>query len=58
MTNLLVMETESLRSVIMVSAVAVGALVANLYDAQPLIASSGPDVGVTPELTGLLVSVT
>ncbi len=52
------METESLRSVIMVSAVAVGALVANLYDAQPLIASSGPDVGVTPELTGLLVSVT
>jgi len=32
--------------------------VANLYDAQPLIASSGPDVGVTPELTGLLVSVT
>jgi len=55
-TNPLAMETESPRSVITVSAVA--ALVANLYDAQPLIASIGPDVGMTPELAGSLVSVT
>jgi predicted MFS family arabinose efflux permease len=39
-------------------ALATGALVANLYYAQPLIAVIGPDIGVRPELAGAVVSVT
>ncbi len=43
---------------IAVLAIATGALVANLYYAQPLIASIGPEIGVSPELAGSVVSVT
>ncbi len=39
-------------------AVATGALVANLYYAQPLTAVIGPAVGTTPELAGAVVSIT
>ena len=39
-------------------AVAVGALVANLYYAQPLIALIAPEIGIRPDLAGILVSVT
>ena len=39
-------------------AFAAGALVANLYYAQPLIASIGPEIGVSPELAGSIVSIT
>lgn len=39
-------------------AVAAGALVANLYYAQPLVASIAPEIGVGPDLAGSLVSVT
>jgi predicted MFS family arabinose efflux permease len=35
----------------------IAALVANLYYAQPLVASIAPAIGVTPELAGSLVSV-
>ena len=38
-------------------AVATGALVANLYYAQPLIASIGPEIGITPDLGGSVVSL-
>lgn len=41
-----------------VLAVATGALVANLYYAQPLVAAIGPEIGVSPDLAGSLVSVT
>jgi predicted MFS family arabinose efflux permease len=41
-----------------VIAVATGALVANLYYAQPLIASIGPELHIAPELAGALVSIT
>ncbi len=34
----------------------IAALVANLYYAQPLISSIGPDIGVSPELAGSIVS--
>jgi predicted MFS family arabinose efflux permease len=43
---------------IAVLAVATGALVANLYYAQPLIASIGREIGVSPDLSGAVVSVT
>ena len=39
-------------------AVAVGALVANLYYAQPLIALIAPEIGIRLDLAGALVSVT
>jgi predicted MFS family arabinose efflux permease len=39
-------------------AAATGAFAANLYYAQPLIASIAPDIGVGPGLAGTLVSVT
>jgi len=39
-------------------AVATGVLVANLYYAQPLIASIGPELHIPPQLAGTLVSVT
>ena len=41
-----------------VLALATGALVANLYYAQPLIALIGPELGIRPDLAGTLVSVT
>ena len=34
----------------------IASLVANLYYAQPLISSIGPDIGVSPELAGSIVS--
>ena len=39
-------------------AIATGALAANLYYAQPLIAFIGPELGIPPSLAGALVSVT
>jgi len=39
-------------------AVATGALVANLYYAQPLLAQIGPEIGISPELAGAIVSAT
>lgn len=41
-----------------VIAVATGVLVANLYYAQPLLASIGPELHIPPSLAGTLVSVT
>jgi predicted MFS family arabinose efflux permease len=41
-----------------VIAVAIGTLVANLYYAQPLIGAIGPEIGVSPDLAGSMVSVT
>lgn len=38
--------------------IAVGALVANLYYAQPLVSKIGPELGISPELAGSIVSVT
>ena len=43
---------------ITVLAVATGALVANLYYAQPLVRSIGPAIGIDPALAGSVVSVT
>lgn len=51
-------ETGPSPALITVLATATGALVANLYYAQPLIASIGPDIGVSPDLAGSVVSVT
>lgn len=45
-------------SMITLFAVATGALVANLYYAQPLVAAIGPEIGISPELAGSVVSVT
>jgi Arabinose efflux permease len=38
-------------------AIATGALVANLYYAQPLVASIAPEIGIRPDLAGSIVSV-
>jgi predicted MFS family arabinose efflux permease len=38
--------------------ISVGALVANLYYAQPLIAHIAPEIGVSPGIAGSIVSVT
>lgn len=38
--------------------IAVGALVANLYYAQPLVALIAPEIGISPDLAGSVVSVT
>lgn len=38
-------------------AIAVGVLVANLYYAQPLVAAIAPEIGVSPDLAGTVVSV-
>lgn len=46
------------QALITVVAISVGALVANLYYAQPLIASIGASIGVGTALSGSLVSVT
>ena len=45
-------------ALIPILAVATGALVANLYYAQPLIAAIGPEIGISPELGGAIVSIT
>jgi len=45
-------------SLITVISIATGALVANLYYAQPLIAAIAPELGVSPDLAGAIVSVT
>ncbi|MBS0235531.1 MAG: MFS transporter [Proteobacteria bacterium] len=45
-------------ALVTVFAIATGALVANLYYAQPLIASIGQEVGIKPDLAGSVVSVT
>lgn len=46
------------RALITALSIATGALVANLYYAQPLVATIGPEIGVTPDLAGSVVSVT
>jgi len=46
------------RLLLAVIGIATGALAANLYYAQPLIAQIGPEVGIRPGLGGMLVSVT
>jgi predicted MFS family arabinose efflux permease len=43
---------------ITVLAIATGALVANMYYAQPIIGTIGPAIGVTPELAGSITSLT
>ncbi len=45
-------------ALIAVLAIATGALVANLYYAQPLIRSIGPEIGVSPDLAGSVTSIT
>lgn len=45
-------------ALILVLAFATGALVANLYYAQPLIAAIGPDLGLRPAMAGAVVSAT
>ncbi len=38
--------------------IGVGVLVADLYYAQPLVASIAPEIGVSPDLAGPIVSAT
>jgi predicted MFS family arabinose efflux permease len=45
-------------ALVTVIAVATGALVANLFYAQPLIASIAPEIGISPDLAGSVVSIT
>jgi predicted MFS family arabinose efflux permease len=45
-------------ALITVLSIATGALIANLYYAQPLVASIGPEIGIDPGLAGSVVSVT
>ncbi len=42
----------------MLISIAIGALVANLYYAQPLVALVAPEIGISPDLAGSIVSVT
>lgn len=51
-------EGEPSSALILVLAFATGALVANLYYAQPLIASIAPDLGLQPAMAGAVVSAT
>lgn len=46
------------RSLILLMAVATGALVANLYYAQPLIGMIAPQLAIGPRLAGAIVGVT
>jgi predicted MFS family arabinose efflux permease len=46
------------QTLIAVAAVSVGALVANIYYAQPIIGAIGEDLGVAPALSGALVGMT
>ncbi len=45
-------------SLVVVLTVAAGALIANLYYAQPLVAAIGPAVGISRDLAGSIVSMT
>ena len=45
-------------ALLVVIAIATGALAANLYYAQPLIAHIAPEIGIRPDLAGTVVSVT
>ena len=45
-------------ALVAVFALAAGALVANLYYAQPLVASIGPELGISADLAGSVVSIT
>ena len=45
-------------ALVAIFALAAGALVANLYYAQPLVASIGPELGISADLAGSVVSVT
>jgi predicted MFS family arabinose efflux permease len=45
-------------ALVLLFAVATGALVANIYYAQPLVAFIGPELGISPDLAGSIVSVT
>jgi predicted MFS family arabinose efflux permease len=45
-------------ALVTVIAVATGALVANLFYAQPLIASIAPEIGISADLAGSVVSIT
>ncbi|MDQ0395511.1 MFS transporter [Labrys monachus] len=45
-------------ALVTVISIATGALVANLYYAQPLIASIAPEIGIRPDLAGSVVGVT
>lgn len=45
-------------ALVTVLAIATGALIANLYYAQPLVASIGPEIGIGPDIAGSVVSVT
>ncbi len=46
------------RSIVVLLAVAIGVLVANLYYAQPLVAIIAPALGIAPEVAGLVVTFT
>jgi len=45
-------------ALISIVALATGSLVANLYYAQPLVASIAPEIGIKPDIAGSVVSVT
>jgi len=47
-----------LSALVTVLAIATGLLAANLYYAQPLIGEIGPEIGISPDLSGSLVSIT
>lgn len=52
------LETGPSSALITLVAISTGALVANLYYAQPLIASIAPEIGIAPDLAGSVVSIT
>lgn len=56
-TQQAVVAPSSLAALLTVIGLATGALVANLYYAQPLIASIAPEIGIRPDLGGAIVSV-
>ncbi|RFB75683.1 MFS transporter [Methylovirgula sp. 4M-Z18] len=49
---------DSISTLIGTLAIATGAIVANLYYAQPLVAKIAPEIGIGPNLAGLIVSLT
>ncbi len=53
-------DTERGPSAVLVAvlAIATGLLIANLYYAQPVVASIAPELGISPDLAGGIVSVT
>jgi len=52
------LETGPSAALITLVAISTGALVANLYYAQPLISAIAPEIGISPDLAGSVVSVT